>query len=38
MTELCSEVHNMNISREYFSFIKDIYNDFIKYIKQYKSI
>lgn len=38
MTELCSEVHNMNISREYFSFIKDIYNDYIKYIKQYKSI
>ena len=38
MTELCSEFQNMNISREYFSFIKDIYSDFIKYIKQYKTI
>ena len=38
MSELCSEVENMNISREYFSFIKDIYVDFAKYIKQCKTV
>ena len=38
MSELCSEVENMNISREYFSFIKDIYIDFTKYMKQYKIV
>ena len=38
MNELCSEVENMNISKEYFSFLKDIYNDYTKFIKQYKSI
>ena len=38
MTELPTEFENMNISREYFSFIKDVYNDYIKYIKQYKLI
>ena len=38
MSELCSEVENMNISREYFSFIKDIYSDYSKYIKQYKIV
>ena len=32
------EFENMNISKEYFSFIKDIYNDYTKYIKQYKSV
>ena len=38
MSELCSEVENMNTSREYFSFIKDIYIDFTKYMKQYKIV
>ena len=38
MTELPTEFENMNISRDYFSFIKDVYNDYIKYIKQYKLI
>ena len=38
MSELCSEVENMNISREYFSFIKDIYIDITKYMKQYKIV
>ena len=38
MSELCSEVENMNISREYFSFIKDIYTDYTKYMKQYKTV
>ena len=38
MSELCSEVENMNISREYFSFIKGIYSDYAKYIRQYKIV
>ena len=38
MTELCSEIENMNLANEHFSFLKDIYNDFAKYTKQYKSI
>ena len=38
MSELCSEVENMNTSREYFSFIKDMFNDYAKYIKQYRMI
>ena len=32
------EFENMNISKEYFSFIKEIYNDYTKYIKQYKVV
>ena len=38
MSELCSEVENMNTSREYFSFIKEMFSDYAKYIKQYKLI
>ena len=38
MSELSTEFENVNISREYFSFIKEVYNDYIKYIKQYKLI
>ena len=38
MSEICSEVENMNISREYFTFLKDMYSDLEKYIKQYKII
>ena len=38
MTEVPPEFENMDISRDYFSFIKDVYNDYIKYIKQFKLI
>ena len=38
MSELCSEVENMNTSREYFSFIKEMFSDYAKYIKQYKLV
>lgn len=38
MSDLCSEVENMIISKEYFFFIRDLYSDYAKYIKQYKSI
>ena len=38
MTEVPTEFENMDIARDYFSFIKDVYNDYIKYIKQYKLI
>ena len=33
---LCSELENMNISINYYNFIKEIFEDYIKYITNYK--
>ena len=38
MSELSSDFENLNISQEYFYFIKDLYSDYEKYIKQFKKI
>jgi len=35
---LCSELENMTISVNYFNFIKDTFEDYIKYISNYKII
>ena len=35
---LCSELENMNISINYYSFIKEVFEDYIKYITNYKNI
>ena len=35
---LCSELENMNISINYFNFIKEVFDDYIKYITNYKLI
>ena len=35
---LCSEVENMTISENYFDFIKETFEDYIKYISNYKII
>jgi hypothetical protein len=35
---LCSELENMTISINYFNFIKDTFEDYIKYISNYKII
>ena len=35
---LCSELENINISIDYFMFIKEVFNDYIQYISNYKSI
>ena len=35
---LCSELENMDITINYFNFIKDIFEDYIKYISNYKNI
>jgi hypothetical protein len=35
---LCSELENMTISVNYFNFIKDTFEDYIKYISNYKLI
>ena len=35
---LCSELQNMNISINYFYFIKDVFEDYIKYISNYRNI
>ena len=37
MNFVCSEVENMNISIEYYDFIKQMYENLTKYIKAYKS-
>ena len=34
----CSEYNNMKITKDYFKFITQIYEDFIKYISKYKTI
>ena len=34
----CSEYNNMKITKDYFKFITQIYEDFIKYILRYKNI
>ena len=34
----CSEYQNMKITKDYFKFITQIYEDFIKYISKYKTI
>lgn len=38
MNYLCSELENINISLNYFSFIKDKFDDYIKYISNYRII
>ena len=35
---LCSELENMNTTINYFDFIKEIFDDYIKYISNYKNI
>ena len=35
---LCSELENINISKDYFTFIKGIFFDYLQYIINYKSI
>ena len=35
---LCSELENINISVDYFNFIKDIFSDYMQYITNYKII
>ena len=35
---LCSELENMDITINYYNFIKDIFDDYIKYISNYKII
>lgn len=35
---LCSELENINISVDYFNFIKDIFSDYMQYIINYKII
>ena len=35
---LCSELENMNTTINYFNFIKEIFDDNIKYISNYKDI
>ena len=35
---LCSELENINISIDYFMFIKEVFNDYLQYISNYKSI
>ena len=35
---LCSELENINISIDYFSFIKEVFNDYLQYIFNYKTI
>ena len=35
---LCSELENINISIDYFIFIKEAFNDYLQYISNYKSI
>ena len=35
---LCSELENINISVDYFSFIKEVFNDYLQYIFNYKTI
>ena len=35
---LCSELENINISVDYFIFIKEVFNDYLQYIFNYKSI
>ena len=35
---LCSELENMSISINYFNFIKEVFDDYIKYITNYKII
>ena len=34
---LCSELENMNISINYYNFIKEVFEDYIKYITNYKN-
>ena len=38
MNYLCSELENINISINYFNFIKEIFDDYIKYINNYRII
>ena len=38
MNDFCNEIDYMNISTEYIAFIRDVYNDYIKFIKQYKIV
>ena len=35
---LCSELENINISIDYFIFIKEVFNDYLQYISNYKAI
>ena len=35
---LCSELQNMNISINYFDFIKEVFENYIKYISNYRNI
>ena len=35
---LCSELENINISVDYFSFIKEVFNDYLQYVFNYKTI
>ena len=35
---LCSKLENINISIDYFMFIKEVFNDYLQYISNYKSI
>ena len=37
MSSTCSEVENMIVSSNYFEFLKQMFEDFIKYIKGYKN-
>ena len=38
MNYLCSELENINISINYFNFIKEVFDDYIKYINNYRII
>ena len=38
MNFLCSEIQNITISTNYFNFIKEIFDDYIKYISNYRII
>ena len=38
MNFLCSEIQNITISTNYFNFIKEIFDDYIKYISNYRTI
>jgi DNA-binding transcriptional regulator YhcF (GntR family) len=38
MKYLCSELENINISINYFNFIKEVFDDYIKYINNYRII
>ena len=38
MSDLCSELENINIATNYFNFIKEIFDDYIKYISNYRLV